>query len=217
MQFENTAQPLRNTDLADDSVEKSLHPSRIAFNRRLGCNVATIHQGQYHISQGDEGIYTLLGSCIAVCVRDTKLNIGGMNHFLLPDNGSNEACHESQQGRYGYWSMELLLNGLYKRGAQKKYLEIKVFGGGFVLNLSHIDIGQKNISFIRQYLQDENLQITAESTGGSFSRKVVYFPQNGNVKLKLANQATQNGIVKEDLNYITQLNHNPHTGSIELF
>ena len=27
---------------------------------------------------------TILGSCVAVCLFDTKLKIGGINHYMLP-------------------------------------------------------------------------------------------------------------------------------------
>ena len=43
-----------------------------------------IHVGQIHVDEPPIAISTVLGSCVAVCLYDSKLKIGGMNHYLLP-------------------------------------------------------------------------------------------------------------------------------------
>ena len=45
-----------------------------------------IHQGECRISEDPRVVLTtMLGSCIAACLRDPIAGAGGMNHFLLPD------------------------------------------------------------------------------------------------------------------------------------
>ena len=44
--------------------------------------------GEYYVTRSDEAISTVLGSCISACVRDPARNVGGMNHFMLPEDAS---------------------------------------------------------------------------------------------------------------------------------
>ena len=43
-----------------------------------------IHIGDCYVSTEPAVIYTVLGSCVAVCLFDPVRRIGGMNHILLP-------------------------------------------------------------------------------------------------------------------------------------
>ena len=55
--------------------------------------------GDYYASKEPAIIYTLLGSCVAVCLYDRKNRIGGMNHILLP--GSPNMNKFDSSARYG--------------------------------------------------------------------------------------------------------------------
>ncbi len=104
-------------------------------------------QGEYVVSKfPDACLTTLLGSCIATCLWDPEIKIGGMNHYLLPGSETNDAG----QVRYGVNAMELLVNGMLKRGAHKARLVAKVFGGASMLNVKS-DIGERNVAFAKQF------------------------------------------------------------------
>jgi hypothetical protein len=81
--------------------------------------------GEFYVDSKDTPIVTILGSCVAVCLRDAAVQVGGMNHFLLPDGG--ESGIAGTAGRYGVNAMEMLINELVKRGAQRSRLEAKIF------------------------------------------------------------------------------------------
>lgn len=86
-----------------------------------------IIQGEYKVvSDPDVVLTTILGSCVAACLRDPVSGVGGMNHFLLPGTGSVTGGDAT---RYGVHLMELLINGLLKQGARRDRLEAKIFGG----------------------------------------------------------------------------------------
>src|SRR4051812_24075597 len=91
-----------------------------------------IVQGEYKVS-GDPGVVitTLLGSCVAACIRDPVAGVGGMNHFLLP--GSEVGASKVSESM-GVHLMELLLNGLMREGAQRDRLEAKLFGGARMMS-----------------------------------------------------------------------------------
>ena len=188
------------------------------MHNKYDCNVTIIYQGQLHICEAGEAIYTLLGSCIAVCVRDVKLGFGGMNHFLLPASPcKKKSILESDAARYGDWSMEMLLNGMYKVGSRKQDLEIKIFGGGDVSSSVGGEIGGRNAEFVREYLYNEGIDIAGANTGGTYSRKVYYFPGTGKVKLKRVDQAMDDGVAEREIAYLKQLKNKPQVGGIELF
>jgi chemotaxis protein CheD len=124
--------------------------------------------------------------------------IGGMNHFMLPDEG------DAQQGstaamRYGAFAMEVLLNELIKAGARRERLEAKVFGGGAVLaQMTHLNIGERNAAFVLRYLQLEQVRVVAQDLCGDLPRRVNYFPQTGRVTVRKLRQSTDRLAVQRD-------------------
>lgn len=144
--------------------------------------------GEYYVTRGEEAISTVLGSCISACVRDPVKKVGGMNHFMLPEDASTGPNNWLDPSiglatRYGSYAMESLINDLLKLGAIRERLEIKVFGGGRVLS-GVTDVGARNIAFVRSYLQLEGYRILAEDLGGTQPRKVIYFSSTGRVKMR---------------------------------
>ncbi len=133
-------------------------------------------QGEHHISSDPEVMLTtILGSCVAVCMRDTKIGIGGMNHFLLPQ-GKAEGVDESR--RYGAYAMELLINELLRSGARRERLEAKLFGGARMFGgLS--DVGASNAAFAEKFMRDEGIPVVGSSLGGLSARRVQYWPTTG--------------------------------------
>ncbi|MCD2183452.1 chemoreceptor glutamine deamidase CheD [Rhizobium sp. TRM96647] len=138
-------------------------------------------QGEYKVmSDPDVVLTTILGSCVAACLRDPVVGVGGMNHFLLP--GSMEAMSAGGDAtRYGVHLMELLINGLLKQGARRDRLEAKIFGGAKTI-ATFSNVGEQNARFARQFLTDEGIRIVGESTGGEHGRKLEYWPTSGRAR-----------------------------------
>jgi chemotaxis protein CheD len=136
-------------------------------------------QGEFAVSDDpDVMMGTILGSCVAACMRDPVAGVGGMNHFLLPgerDTGGPQAL------RYGVQSMELLLNALYRKGARRERLEVKLFGGARVIDgLS--DVGQQNAAFAERFLAAEGIRMTGGSLRGGQARRIQFWPVSGRVR-----------------------------------
>jgi chemotaxis protein CheD len=122
---------------------------------------------------------TILGSCVAACMHDAEAGVGGMNHFLLP--GGREEKPGPDAKRYGVQSMELLLNALYRKGARRERLQVKLFGGARVVEgLS--DIGQQNAAFAEQFLHDEGITLSGGSLRGDQARRVQFWPVSGRAR-----------------------------------
>jgi len=182
---------------------------------------AKILPGEYYVTMQDEVITTVLGSCISACIRCKVFGIGGMNHFMLPM--SREDGYDgwmdgniSEATRYGNYAMEHMINEILKQGASRKHLEVKLVGGGQILkNMS--DVGARNISFVKEYLQTENLELTGEDVGGIYPRKVMYDPTTGKVRVKKLRTLHNETILKREEEYQHQIEDKPVAGEIELF
>ncbi|MBL8790428.1 MAG: chemotaxis protein CheD [Rhizobiales bacterium] len=169
-----------------------------------------IVQGEFAVGDKPEVvIQTLLGSCVAVCAFDPVAGVGGMNHFLLPgDSGSKGVDYTVRHGAY---LMELLINGILKRGADRKRLNAKIFGGANTVKGIGEPIGQKNIDFARRYLGAEMIPIVSESVGGSVGRRLKFWPASGRA------QQAYIAPPKEEFTLPYQKVGNAKAGEIELF
>lgn len=158
------------------------------WDAELGVVVAKLLPGEYYVTRHEEMIFTVLGSCVSACVRDRKLGVGGMNHFMLPldRSGGTSAWADniaSSATRYGNVAMELLVNEILELGGQRENLEFKVVGGGKVLDMT-LDVGAHNAQFVRDYLKTGGFPISAEDLGDPFARKVYYSPVTGKMRVK---------------------------------
>lgn len=190
--------------------------SNIHFDTGTGYHVVKLFSGDCHVStRPDEMLATILGSCVSACVRDPALGIGGMNHFLLPGEGS-AMMQNSEATRYGTFAMESLINGILKAGGCKERLEVKVFGGGNVINNS-ARIGSKNAAFIRQFLHDEGLAIVSEDLEGDLPRRIHYFPHTGQVLMRKLYRKEDLVVAEDEAKYRKSLAVQPIEGEIDLF
>ena len=162
--------------------------------------VTTVHQGDCLVSaQSDLTYSTVLGSCISACIRDVEARVGGMNHFLLAEQSASAQDRYGASARYGAFAMEQLINTVLTRGSgNKANLEIKVFGGGLI-NAALVDIGAKNIEFVREFFADEGYLDVREDLGGSFARRVLFKPHSGRAFVKRLDSATGDYIAREEL------------------
>lgn len=182
---------------------------------------AKILPGQYYVTSNNEAIITVLGSCVSACIRDKVNGIGGMNHFMLPANRNMRDAGialMSNAGRYGNFAMEKMINDILKHGGIRENLEVKIFGGGRIIqHMQSLDIGNRNIDFVREYIKTENILLAGEDVGDVFPRKVIYFPLTGKVKVKKLRQMHNNTILEREKIYMSNLDVKPVENEIELF
>ena len=160
-----------------DNIHKS-------YDNKSKKRVVGISLGGIYMTEEDEIITTVLGSCVSVCARDVMTGIAGMNHFMIPGtkadirNSSGYALFQ-----YGLYSMDYMLNKILHLGGSKKSIEIKIFGGGAIISTEG-DIGKKNIRFVKNYINLKGYRLTGEDVGGSNPRKINYTPRTGKVMVK---------------------------------
>ena len=162
---------------------------------------AKVMPGQIYVSRSDELISTVLGSCVAACIRDPDAGVGGMNHFMLP--GHNREDDSGRGGmRYGRDAMDQLIAFLLDWGASRARLEIKLFGGGAVMDFDLANVGDKNITCARSYCRDNALSVAAEDLGGDLPRKVVYDPQTGRVMVRRMRRLQSATVAAQERDYL---------------
>ena len=138
----------------------------------------TIGQGEYAVlDEPDAVISTILGSCVAACVRDTRRGFGGMNHFVLPGPHANSP-HAADRARYGDCLMALLVDDLFARGATRNCLEARIFGGASPLGFEST-VGRNNAAFALRFLQEQGIAVVEMTVGGPQGCKLDYWPVSG--------------------------------------
>lgn len=184
---------------------------------RFPHEIAVILPGEYFVSQEPMVVYTVLGSCISVCIRDTVAKIGGMNHFMLaaPTNNIGDD-HWGASARYGSYAMEVLVNELLSRGGMKSRFEVKVFGGGKIYEGMN-DVGAKNAAWALEYLEREGIQPIKADVGDICPRKVYYFTESGRVLLKKLDPVQRQAIAQEEQRYQHELVQEEKGGDVTLF
>ncbi|MFN4275711.1 MAG: chemoreceptor glutamine deamidase CheD [Ferrovibrio sp.] len=209
---------LRRPPNADSGAAGSAGERRRYYDPVLKVNVVQVFQGDFFVSTREgEMLATVLGSCVAACIRDPVAAVGGMNHFLLPDKGgdTNPDLPFSASLRYGSYSMEQLINGILAAGGRRERLEVKIFGGANVL-AGLRGIGHQNADFIERYLKAEGFKVTAADLRGNLPRKVQYFPSSGVARVKQIEDASAKTVFqRETAKKITAVQ--TQSGSIELF
>jgi chemotaxis protein CheD len=151
--------------------------------------------GEFFVHDEDLLIMTTLGSCIAACLWDRQQRIGGMNHFMLPDGIGGGA----DAGRYGSFAMELLINEMIKRGANRCTMEAKVFGGGAVISgMNTINVGERNTEFVLNYLHTERISVVSKDVLDIYPRKVCFLPHSGKAMVKRLAAANTDALVAQE-------------------
>lgn len=128
-------------------------------------------------------VSTILGSCVAICYWDRKLEFGGINHYMMPLwNGEGLASP-----RYGNIANTKLMQRMITLGSNSKNLIAKVFGGAEILlqNNDQFHIGSRNIQIALDMLEDANIPVIGKSVGGVSGRKIVFNTHSGLVKQSL--------------------------------
>ena len=88
-----------------------------------------LYPSSLFVSKEPYVVKTILGSCVAICIWDKRLKIGGMNHYMLPNWNGNDLASP----KYGNIAIDKLINKLLLLGSKKEDLIAKIFGGGDML------------------------------------------------------------------------------------
>jgi chemotaxis protein CheD len=129
-------------------------------------------------------VTTILGSCVAVCLWDEWLRVGGMNHYLLPTT----PVGQPPSGRHGAAAIPMLIRELERLGSQRQHLKAKVFGGAHLMGPpppgAPPSLGLRNAELAHRLLAEAGIAILAEDVGGNAGRKLRFRTDDGTALVK---------------------------------
>lgn len=180
-----------------------------------------IMPGEYYYTNEKELIATTLGSCVSACIWDEKHRVGGMNHFMLPltDKGHGEVTWGSlptDAARYGNYAMEYLINEMLKHGGEKEEFQVKLFGGGKVLEGAG-NVGARNVQFVLDYVKTENLNLVSQDLGDVYPRKVLFDPLTGRAWMKKIHDRNDQTLKTREEEYRKTIDVEEISGDVDLF
>lgn len=201
--------------MSQAAYEEVLAPTQY-YDRNFQIEAVKLLPGEYYVTSRDMLLVTVLGSCVAACIRDPQTGVGGMNHFMLPEGDSHNML--SPSARYGGYAMEVLINQLIKLGANRSRMEAKVFGGAAVLRgFSTVTVGEDNSDFVMDYLENERIRVASQDLRGLYPRKVFFFPASGRVLVKTLRSVHNNTIIEREKEYGSRIRTAEMAGDVELF
>lgn len=201
----------------DGNIEK-LSLANIT-QKTKGFPTHTVIGGEFAVApDGDNvALKTLLGSCVALMFYDRKKKIKAMNHFLLPDTNDN-----SNDMKYGLYSVEAMLNEMYKIGCLKSDIIAKISGGADIMNLNlKNSIGSRNVEFAKEFCRKEGFRIISEHVRGEHGR-LILLADNFETFIKVTQKTeTDSKILSNEKSLQIEISKAPvikeYTGAVELF
>ena len=201
----------------DGNIEK-LSLANIT-QKTKGFPTHTVIGGEFAVAPDSDNVAlkTLLGSCVALMFYDRKKKIKAMNHFLLPDTNDN-----SNDMKYGLYSVEAMLNEMYKIGCLKSDIVAKISGGADIMNLNlKNSIGSRNVEFAKEFCHKEGFRIISEDVRGEHGR-LILLADNFETFIKVTQKTeTDSKILSNEKSLQIEISKAPvikeYTGAVELF
>lgn len=201
----------------DGNIEK-LSLANIT-QKTKGFPTHTVIGGEFAVAPDSDNVAlkTLLGSCVALMFYDRKKKIKAMNHFLLPDTNDN-----SNDMKYGLYSVEAMLNEMYKQGCSKSDIVAKISGGADIMNLNlKNSIGSRNVEFAKEFCRKEGFRIISEHVRGEHGR-LILLADNFETFIKVTQKTeTDSKILSNEKSLQIEISKAPvikeYTGAVELF
>jgi chemotaxis protein CheD len=132
-----------------------------------------------------------LGSCVAICLWDPVVGVGGLIHVLLPDSRINPSRAQQQPAAFADTGIPLLFRTAYQYGVDKKRCRVQLIGGADVTGIApgaEGSIGKRNILAARKLLWKNGVLVHADAVGGTAARTVTLAIADGRVRISSAGQ-----------------------------
>ena len=173
-----------------------------------------IQTGGLYVSAEHALVRTVLGSCVAACIYDPEVGVGGMNHFMLP--GGSEGPGSA---RYGENAMDQLISKVLALGGKRARLRAKIFGAAHVLRLDskQIQIPYANAKFAREYLAEARISVLAEQLGGSRPLDVSFETHTGAARVRAFGWDYREEVIRREKAYAASLRDMPPKSVVTMF
>ena len=97
-------------------------------------------------------------------------------------------------------------------------MEAKVFGGGAVINgMNTINVGERNTSFVLDYLRTERISVVSKDVLDVYPRKVCFLPHSGKAMVKRLASANTDALAAQERAAARVVPAASAGGSVDLF
>ena len=154
-----------------------------------------LQPGEFHFSNKNTRIRTILGSCVSITMWHPSLHIGGMCHYMLPSRNNKRIAR--LDGRYGDEAILMFFEQAIRHESDPAAYQVKVFGGGNMFPQQHQrpclgrscddvikscrDVSCKNLIQGVSLLEKFGFQIASKDLGGATSRNIIFDVRDGHV------------------------------------
>lgn len=130
-----------------------------------------------------------LGSCVAICVYDPEVKVGGIVHVMLPL--SSMATDNQNRAKFADTALPFLLEEMEKNGVKRERLDLKLVGGAEMftheIKNERLKIGERNLQVIEDSCQKLGLKISDRCVGSNTGKSVTMDLESGMVQVKTLN------------------------------
>jgi len=146
----------------------------------------------YVVSKNPNVLVTYaLGSCVGICLYDSRLQIGGLSHIMLPDS-SQFAHQEINRMKFADTAIVDMVKEMLRLGCDLHRLTAKIAGGAKMFQVqagSQIgSIGDRNVDSVKQVLNSLQIPILAEETRQNYGRTVYFDLSTGIMRVHSLNK-----------------------------
>jgi len=154
-----------------------------------------VGMGDLRLTETPGKLYTLgLGSCVALVLYDSRAQIAGMAHVMLPKSPAGDK-ESGKPGKFADTAVLNLLEELGKQGAEKRRLRAKIAGGAKMFNLASaaqlMAIGRQNVDAVTEHLKSHGIPLEGKDTGGTRGRSVTFDTTSWQMTVRIIGEGTK--------------------------
>jgi len=153
-----------------------------------------LYPGERWFGRGKMQLRTLLGSCVAITLWHPGLGVGGMCHYLLPED-PGKTRGRLLDPRYADEAMALFLRDIKRSGTCPADYQVGLFGGGNMFTTLErawsVDIGRRNAEAGRLLLRSHGFSVTYSDLEGRLHRQIVLDVRNGTLSLRCGTERSK--------------------------
>lgn len=130
-------------------------------------------------------LLTSVGSCVAICLHDSKNRCGGLAHIMLPQ--SSLGPREPLPSKFADTAVPALIKAICQVSKKEPRLTAKIAGGANMfsnIGANHLDIGTKNVKAVKSTLDKHCIRLASEDVGGLHGRRVTFNVASGKVIIR---------------------------------
>jgi len=156
-------------------------------------DIVNVRMAEMNMVRDSHSLKTILGSCVGVILHDPVKRVSALAHVMLPRSTRND----SSVGKYADTAIPALLAMMRGCGSRSSSLKAYLIGGAKMFPMASEtigSIGDQNVSAARKVLEEAEVPIVFEDTGGTRGRTVVFHNESGEVSVRTLSPTIPAGV-----------------------